>query len=96
MSKLWHMHSEVLRGFYASEIYLVAETREVAIDLAIHAFKTWVESEEADYSYNPLIEAWPGEFEYPEQLRNLYDDFRTEAKAKLAVVSENAVIFRRV
>lgn len=92
---LWHMHSKVLQGFYASEVYVVAVSREYAIDQACKVFDKWLVKESEEYWFNPLTSADPGDPEYPAELAAVQLAFKTEAEQLIQHVPENAAIFRR-
>lgn len=53
---LWHFHSDVLDGFYASEIYVSSLSKALAVISAGNAFDAWIQQRVMDYGYIPLID----------------------------------------
>jgi hypothetical protein len=53
---LWHFHSDVLDGFYASEVYVSAISKPWAVQQALMAFDKWVQYRLSEYGYIPLID----------------------------------------
>lgn len=91
---LWHMHSEILQGFYASEVYVSADNKQSARSFASEAFDRHIKEMEDDYLCNFLINADPGDAEYPEQFVDLRRRFYDETE-KLEELEHLAVIFKR-
>jgi hypothetical protein len=92
---LWHMHSKVLDGFYASEVYVSAAIKAVAVNKAVEAFNLYIQKEFEDYGFNPLISAFPDDEEYVDEMIKLRAAFKAEAEEKLETIPNNSVIFRR-
>ena len=92
---LWHMHSNVLQGFYASEVYVIASTKEEAIQRALVAYDAWLKEQVDDYCFDPLTSAFPGEPDYPADAAAVRAKFAAELHVSLEACPENAIIFRK-
>lgn len=92
---LWHMHSEVLAGFYASEVYVTAASQSDAVQLAVDAFDTWLKNEVENYWFNPLTYDQPDDPGYEHEMVQLRLKFVAEATALLKQAPNNAIIFRK-
>lgn len=92
---LWHMHSKVLAGFYASEVYVAAASQSDAVQLAVDAFDIWLKNEVENYWFNPLTYAQPDDPGYEHAMAQLRVKFIAEAITMLKQVPNNAIILRK-
>lgn len=94
MSKhLWHFHSEVLKGFYGSEVYVVALDHQHAVDQAVMAYDDWLADQ---MGYHPLIEdSDPGDEHHKEQSKEARKAFKEEAIFKISIVPAGRAFYRR-
>lgn len=91
---LWHMHSDVLKGFYASEVYVSAYNKQSARASASEAFDRYIKMMEDDLNCNFLTEDMPWDPEYPTQLSELRRRFYDETD-KLEELEHLADIYHR-
>ena len=92
---LWHFHSEVLKGFYASEVYASARTKGGAIQYAGEAFDNWVKLYHDNMGYWPLIDDYFDEAcKAQEQIAELRRLLLEEAEAKFKIMGTAAILTR--
>ncbi len=53
---LWAAHLKTLKGFYASDVFVVAESLEEAITAALQAYDKYCQNYLESYGYWPFIE----------------------------------------
>lgn len=94
--KLWTAHIEALRGFYASDAYVVAENQEQALERLMAGVLAYIQAQVKDYYTCFLIDADPDEPEWDDQLALLMGQIEFEASSKLKEVVENVIINVRV
>lgn len=92
---LWHMHSDILDGFYAAEVYVSAETKDQAVQLGLDAYDAWLENEIKEYFCDPLTWSNPEDDDYASQAKANRETFLLELQTELQPVPNNAMIFRR-
>ena len=51
--KLWHLHSETVKGFYASEVFVAAPNQGAAQELAFDAFLIYLDNCIEDLGFIP-------------------------------------------
>lgn len=95
MAYLWHMHSDVLEGFYASEVYIAADDQPQAIEVGLQIYKTWLDKEIADYGYDPLTHNDPDDEDYKNEALEKRLQFQQELRTKLVRQPANGIIFRK-
>lgn len=94
--KLWHMHSETLKGFYASEVFAAGEDETTAIEAALRAYDYWLAEQIREYLIHPLVNMETDEDGYELEARKVREAFHSELKGKLKSVPRHATIFRSV
>lgn len=95
MAHLWHMRSDVLDGFYASEVYVSAEDQPQAIEVALQAYDIWLTQQIDDYLYHPLISLDPDDVGYDIVASAKRTEFAQELRIKLVRQSANGIILRK-
>jgi hypothetical protein len=91
---LWHMHSEVLQGFYSSEVIVMASDKNEARVQAGLAFERYITQMVEDFSCNFLVSSFPWENEYKAELMQLTQRFMEETE-KLEQVGFASLIIHR-
>lgn len=95
MSFLWHMHSNILDGFYRSDVYVAATHKHGAIRAAMTAFEAWEDKQVYECYFHPLIfDLDPEDPGWDERVLELRNNFRKELENKLEKVPGNALIER--
>lgn len=82
--QLWAVHSQTLKGFYASEVYVVAATKEEAVRRAGEVYDTWIDEEvnSPHWGYHPLVDD-PFDDDLPEQAAEVRARFMAEVEEKI-------------
>ena len=89
---LWHFNSDVLKGFYASEVYAIGDTKAKAIDHAGKAFDTWAKAHFDNYGFWPLIDDYFNEAgKAQEQLQEVRKQLIEEAERKFQNMGTAAI-----
>jgi len=90
---LYHMHSDVLGGFYQSDVFVYAHSTPDAIDRARKAYETWLKNDGfmkvVDQDHWVVLPDEPG---FKIALETQILRFVKELETKLKVVTENAMI----
>lgn len=90
---LWHFRSDVLKGFYASEVYVSAISHTYAIEQVGVAFDNWSKKYHYDMGYWPLIEDYFNEEgKAQEQLAQKRQALLTEARTRLRFMGSAAIL----
>lgn len=92
---LWYFHSETLRGFYASEVYVVAADLDGAVAKAVEEYDIFIAKRLVDYGTDFLTDVYPDDPEYVVQAKACRDAFVAEATDKLRPIPSGAIIFHR-
>lgn len=90
--KLWTANLETLKGFYASDAYVVAMTKEEALVGVMNGLRAYVEQEVNSYGYIPYTESYHGDPEWEPQLAAFYAEVQKEADEKLREVPTGVII----
>ena len=94
-NRLWHAHSKVLDGFYASEVYVSAQTKEEAVQVSLAAYDEWLASKLVDFFYDPLTSTDPGDSEYPFEAAQKRGEFEREITEEIKPLPGNGCILRK-
>lgn len=92
---LWHMHSAVLKGFYASEVIVMGADKKEAQVQAGLAFGRYISEMEEEYHCNFLTESFPWDPEYEAEKMKLVERFMQETE-KLEQVGYAGLIIHRI
>jgi hypothetical protein len=92
---LWHAHSKVLNGFYMSDVYVAAMTKEQALQLVMVSYDEWLANEVKEFFYDPLTQADPDEKEYQFEAAQKRGEFEREMTEQLQPLPANAIIIRK-
>lgn len=91
--KLWHMHSDLLGGFYASDVYAAGESLTDAVHVALLAYDRWLGERLEETIAHPLGDyCEKGDEGFAEHCKTCRDLFKAELKEKLKPVSGRALI----
>lgn len=91
--KLWHMHSDVLQGFYASEVYVAATSRSFALIKGMEAYDRHISEYIESIGIHPLIsDNWPEDELFKEQALAKRNEFSIELSQKLKALDHQATI----
>lgn len=92
---LWHFRSDVMKGFYASEVYASAGTKRGAIMFAGQAFDQYVKAYHEVIGYWPLIDDhFDEEGKAQEQLQEVRKQLLEEATEKFRFMGSAAILTR--
>lgn len=80
---LFKMTSKSLKGFYCSDIYVVADTRTQAISRAVRAYDGWVKTQERNFGTDLRCDTLKGDPGYAEEAKGLRELFLAEVKRDL-------------
>lgn len=81
---LWHMHSDVLKGFYQSDVFVVAEDLESAVAAAMQGYDAWLEHRLLDMGLHPLIrDSFPDDDDHASEKAAKRVEFEIEARGKM-------------
>lgn len=90
---LWHFRSDVLKGFYASDVFASAISKDWAVKKAGEAFDNYVKSYHKNMGFWPLIEdCFNEEGNAKEQIAQVRQLFLSEAQAKFKTVGEASIL----
>jgi hypothetical protein len=92
---LWYMHSKILEGFYASEVFVSADTEAEAHQLGLQAYDNWLSEYLHSYWNHPLISSYQDDPEYEAEAKAKRAEFAEELSDKLTPVPQSALIFRK-
>ena len=91
--KLWHMHSDVLDGFYSSEVYVAATSRSFALIKGMEAYDRYIEEYLDCFGIHPLIwDNFPEDPLFKEQSLAKRNEFSIELNQKLKPLDQPAII----
>lgn len=93
---LWHMESEVLDGFYSSDIFICAGNKLHAVVRGTNAYDTWVTKYIKDCGIHPLTSLMEDDEEFEDRSAEMRRRFVQELHDKLQRVTFNAMILRSV
>jgi hypothetical protein len=95
--QLWHFHSKILDGFYASEVYLIADGKDQAVERALEAYDHWVADRIDTYGTHPILHLFPEDYDEEElaQVSAVRESFKAEAHQLLEPVPTNWVILHK-
>lgn len=88
---LWHMHSEILKGFYQSDIYVIAACRTAARITSILALNRHITEEAENFSYSFLVGEDPLDPEFEPKRSILLTNFALETQ-NLTKVNSGCII----
>ena len=92
---LWHFTSDILKGFYASEVYAIGKTKKEALLYAGEAFDNWAKTYRDDMGYWPLVnDYFNEEGKADAQLAEIRQAFLREAEAKFTLMGRAAILTR--
>lgn len=82
--KLFHMHSTIVDGFYASEVYVAAPDKDAAEEIAFDTFLEWLDDQIADWCFPCGLD--PEDDDYNEKRNQVIKTFSEELTARLQPV----------
>jgi hypothetical protein len=81
--RLWYMRSEVLNGFYRSEVYAVGRRKEEAIHNATQAYDRYIKQQLEEFGALFLINASdPDDPDFKKEAQELREKFIKELHTK--------------
>jgi hypothetical protein len=91
---LYHAHSDVLGGFYQSDVFVSAESHESAVWKAVTAFERYAKGQMDNWTLSDHTGEWidPDDPGHEAQLRAFCDVFKNEMEQRLAPVAGSAAI----
>jgi hypothetical protein len=90
---LYHLHSDVLGGFYQSEILVEASSREEAVERVVNGYRGWVQRTASEYyGVVPGFFHCQGDSEFDGELERNIDALRREAAEKLERVEGGVLV----
>lgn len=90
---LWHFHSRVLDGFYASDVYVSAISPAWAVQQAGHAFDRWVKQHVDSYGFIPLIDdGFNDQGLADQQLAAKKEQFLEEARSQMRFIGAATIL----
>ena len=92
---LWHFHSEVLKGFYASEVYVSADDYNSALLKVLLFYDQYVAAMIQEFGTTFLTDSIEGDPEFTAESTSKRMEFRQEAITKLKPIPGDAVFFIR-
>lgn len=94
MAQLWCMHSDVLNGFYSSDIIVAADDMDEALWRAQAYARSWVHQRIQEHG--GFGDAWEHDPDFQENLEKLLNELSVEIDMKLAPVAAGAIIFHKI
>ena len=88
--KLWHLHSEILKGFYASDVYVAAANHIQAQNLAYAAFIKFLDQQLDEMGYFLEVSKWDDQGDYLWARQDLLHRFGQELQGLKAVEGNTA------
>lgn len=90
---LWYMNSDVLQGFYCSDVIVAATGRDDAIQNALSAYDLWVKESLDDYGFHRLIrDCYPTDEDFVQQSKEKRAEFHEELKARFKQQTRRSMI----
>jgi len=90
---LWYMDSDVLMGFYCSDVIVAATDRDDAIQQALHAYDLWVKEGLDEYGFHCLIsDCYPTDEYFIQQSKDKRVEFHEEVKTRLKQQTRRCLI----
>lgn len=91
---MWHINSKVLGGFYQSDIFVVAKSREEAIDQACTAFSEHIDKAIDDLYFASVGDEYldPDDDDYEQRREAVITRFRAEADEQIYPVENNRIV----
>lgn len=93
---LWHAYSKVLKGFYQSDVYVVAKTIEEAAHISTQEFSKGFDPKSNEVLFWVLLTSYPGDEEYEAEKAKLILAFHQEMLTKLEIVPSGVKIERTI
>lgn len=90
---LYTTELRTLRGYYQSDVYVVADTKEEALSKLLEAVRAYVlETTEAAAGYCCYTEAFADEPDWPSQFETFMENVHDEAHRCLELVPSNVIV----
>lgn len=88
---LFTAHLKALRGFYASDVYVVAENREQALERALAALETYFDGQVQEFGVSFLIrdsDNMPDDPEFSQNRADWLEEIKGELEQMLVPASD--------
>lgn len=88
---LWTAHLDALRGFYASDVYVVAEDQDQALERVMAGLETYFDEEIEEFGISFLIrdsDNMPDGPEFVQNRADWLDEVKAELTKKLAATTD--------
>lgn len=90
--QLWTAHLTSLRGFYASDAYVVAENRHSAAWRVLQGVQTYLDREIEESGYVALVDGDPDDPDWSDRARMFLVEIYQEALENLELVPGSVII----
>jgi hypothetical protein len=93
--KLWHFYSKTLDGFYQSDVLVLADHKDAAVDEACKACEDWIRHQIEEYWYSGVMDYCDEEDDLEGSLREFLKKFRTDANENISAVPNNRIVMHK-